>query len=94
MPDFSPLLVVKTQKIFPHLDGDDEKESEPDNGGGIFWEDNGQPISILQSGGKEADAVADEDLLLGWNMKEKKFCGQLVASNNNLLTVFFKIEMY
>ena len=87
MSDFSPILVVKTQKIFPHLDGDDEKESEPDNGGGIFWEDNGQPIAILQRG-KEADAVADEDLLLGWDMKEKKFCGQLIASNNNLLTVF------
>ena len=90
MSDFSPILVVKTQKIFPHLDADDveEKESEPDNGAGIFWEDNGQPITILQRG-KEADAVADEDLLLGWDMKEKKFCGQLVASNNNLLTVIF-----
>ena len=69
----------------PYLDDEDE----PNNGGGIFWENNGQPIKILQRG--KEDAVADEDLLLGWDMKEKQFCGQLVSSKDNLLTVIFNV---
>ena len=85
MSDLRRILIVKTQKknFLPHLDDEDE----PNNGGGIFWENNGQPIKIFQRG--KEDAVADEDLLLGWDMKEKKFCGQLVSSKDNLLTVIF-----